>query len=99
MTTALTKLTFVKAPAKQGKDRVADRREKFIDGLEQQKRLLEDSNATVTARKRVTAEDGNVWNVRALDAALDRLAGLDGPEGAVSDSMNNSLLRRLHERG
>ena len=60
MTTALTKLTFVKAPAKQGKDRVADRREKFIDGLEQQKRLLDDPGATVTARKRVTDEDGNV---------------------------------------
>ena len=39
----------------------------------------------------------NVWNVRALDAALDHLAGLNR-EG-VPDPMTNSLLRRLHEQG
>lgn len=42
----------------------------------------------------------NVWNVRALDAALDRLAGLseDGvPTSPVSS--DNQLLKRLHAQG
>ena len=42
----------------------------------------------------------NVWNVRALDAALDRLAGLSEDIASLSPvSSDNQLLKRLHAQG
>jgi hypothetical protein len=56
----LAKLNFVKAPQRQAKDPVQSRRDKLVEGLEHQLKLIEDPNYVVMTRKKVKDDEGNV---------------------------------------